>query len=225
MPELTQCVLAVVAGLDLSLVNLSLSSFLTSTSSTSSSASSSAVVRVMQSEFGASLVLGLVRRGQKLAESSQDPPNRAYEEWYDWLYLWHSFSWRFCMCVQLQVHCVIPLIGHDYEKFFLMVHLIACECSFLSFISSLHDCVVLCMKGAAMHRNIIITPHACAGVKWSVVSSLSLLSSWTQKSPNLEMYAPERVVSTTNMLNLARNWLQYVQNQVARPARVINRVF
>ena len=83
MPELTQCVLAVVAGLDLSLVNLSLSSFLTSTSSTSSSASSSAVVRVMQSEFGASLVLGLVRRGQKLAESSQDPPNRAYEEWYD----------------------------------------------------------------------------------------------------------------------------------------------
>ena len=81
MPELTQCVLAVVAGLDLSLVNLSLSSLLTSTSSTSS-ASSSAVVRVMQSEFGASLVLGLVRRGQKLAESSQDPPNRAYEEWY-----------------------------------------------------------------------------------------------------------------------------------------------
>lgn len=78
MPELTQCVLAVVAGLDLPLVNLSLSSLLTSTST---SASSSAIVRVMQGEFGASLVLGLVRRGQRLAESSQDPPNRAYEEW------------------------------------------------------------------------------------------------------------------------------------------------
>ena len=58
---------------------LSLSSLLTSTST---SASSSAVVRVMQGEFGASLVLALIRRGQKLAESSQDPPNRAYEEWY-----------------------------------------------------------------------------------------------------------------------------------------------
>ena len=77
MPELTQCVSAVVAGLDLPLVNLSLSSLLTSTS-----ASSAAVLRVMQGEFGASLVLGLVRRGQKLAELSQDPPNRAYEEWY-----------------------------------------------------------------------------------------------------------------------------------------------
>lgn len=79
MPELTQCVLAVVAGLDLPLINLALSSLLTSTST---SASSSAVVRVMQGDFGASLVLGLVRKGQKLAESSQDPPNRAYEEWY-----------------------------------------------------------------------------------------------------------------------------------------------
>ena len=79
MPELIQCVSAVVAGLDLPLVNFSLSSLLTP--STSTSASSSAVVRVMQSEFGASLVLGLIRRGQKLAESSQDPPNRAYEEW------------------------------------------------------------------------------------------------------------------------------------------------
>ena len=32
------------------------------------------------------------------------------------------------------------------------------------------------------------------------------------KLPNLEMYAPERVVSIMNMSNLARNWLQYVQN-------------
>lgn len=79
MPELTPCVQAVVAGLDLLLVNLSLSSLLTASTT---SASSSAIVRAMQGEFGVSLVLGLVRRGGKLAESSQDPPNRAHEEWY-----------------------------------------------------------------------------------------------------------------------------------------------
>ena len=45
------------------------------------------------------------------------------------------------------------------------------------------------------------------------------------KSLNLEMYAPERVVSTTNMSNVAKNRLQYAQNRVARPARVTNRVF
>ena len=45
------------------------------------------------------------------------------------------------------------------------------------------------------------------------------------KSLNLDMYAPERVVSTTNMSNLAKNRLQYAQNRVARTARVTNRVF
>ena len=38
------------------------------------------------------------------------------------------------------------------------------------------------------------------------------------KSLNLEMYVPERVVSTTNMSNLAKNRLQYAQNRVAWPA-------
>ena len=47
----------------------------------------------------------------------------------------------------------------------------------------------------------------------------------TKKSPNLGIYAPERVVSTTNMSNLAKNWLQYAQNRVVRSARVTNRVF
>lgn len=79
MPELTRCVLAVVAGLDLPLVNLSLSFLLTSTSTSSSGLP--AVVRVMQGEFGASLVLGLVRRGIELAESCQDASNRECEEW------------------------------------------------------------------------------------------------------------------------------------------------
>ena len=59
---------------------------------------------------------------------------------------------------------------------------------------------------------IIFTPRACAGVKWLVVSSLL---SWTQKSLNLEMYAPERVVSTTNM---SKNRLQYAQNRMTWPA-------
>ena len=77
------------------------------------------------------------------------------------------------------------------------------------------------------HKPIAVTMY-CYPVrmrrgKVSVVSSLSL--SWTQKLPNLEMYAPERVVSTMNMSNLARNWLQYVQIRVAWPARVTNRVF
>jgi hypothetical protein len=96
MPELTPCVQAVVAGLDLPLVNLSLSSLLSSSSSSSSSsASSSALVRAMQGEFGVSLVLALVRRGQKLDQSSQDPPNRAHEEWYNTFAVLYSmkFSW------------------------------------------------------------------------------------------------------------------------------------
>ena len=38
------------------------------------------------------------------------------------------------------------------------------------------------------------------GVKESAMSS----SSWTQKLPNLEFWAPEQVVSTTNMLNVAK---------------------
>ena len=77
MPELTASVSAVVAGLDLSLVNHSLSSLMVSTS-----VGSTALMRVVQGEFGASLVLGLIRRGQKLAESAHDLPNQASEEWY-----------------------------------------------------------------------------------------------------------------------------------------------
>ena len=77
MPELTRCVSAIVAGLDLSLVVHSLSSLLMSTSGSSSS-----LVRVVQGEFGASLVLGLIRRGQKLAESTQDQPNQTHGDWY-----------------------------------------------------------------------------------------------------------------------------------------------
>ena len=46
--------------------------------------------------------------------------------------------------------------------------------------------------------------------------------SWTQKSPNLAVQAPERVVSSTNMSNLAKNWLQFAQNRVARPTSVTN---
>ena len=76
MPELIPSVSAIVAGLKLSLVNLSLSGLVTFTSS-----SSLALIRVVQAEFGASLVLGLLRRGQKLAESMKDQPNQVHEEW------------------------------------------------------------------------------------------------------------------------------------------------
>ena len=77
IPELIQSVSAVVGGLSLSLVVLSLSLFLSSISN-----SSSALVRVLQGEFGAELLLGLVRRGRKLVETTQqDLPNKDMEEW------------------------------------------------------------------------------------------------------------------------------------------------
>ena len=100
MPELIPSVSAVVAGLELSLVNLSLSSLVTSTS-----VSSSALIRVVQSEFGASLILRLIRRGQELAESAQDVPNPVHEEWY--VHTWSIIRILYTLPVQrLLVLCV-----------------------------------------------------------------------------------------------------------------------
>ena len=45
------------------------------------------------------------------------------------------------------------------------------------------------------------------------------------KSPDLNIEAPERLVSMTNVSNVAKNWLQCAQNRVARPTSVINSAF
>ena len=84
---------------------------------------------------------------------------------------------------------------------------------------------VLSHVSAHGHLSIIIilltlfTQHACARGK--VIDRVVVV---TQKSPNLEIWALERVVSTINMSNLAKNWLQYAQNQGARPTSVTNSV-
>ena len=75
--ELIPSVSAVISGLNLTLVNFSISSFVSSVSG-----SSSALVRVVQGQFGAELLIGLIKRGQKLVESTEDLPNREREEWY-----------------------------------------------------------------------------------------------------------------------------------------------
>ena len=37
---------------------------------------------MVQGQFGAELLIGLIKRGQKLVESTEDLPNREREEWY-----------------------------------------------------------------------------------------------------------------------------------------------
>ena len=60
----------------------------------------------------------------------------------------------------------------------------------------------------------IIIPHACARGKviGRVIVIVVVVVVVHKKLPDLEIYAPERFVSTTNLLNLVINWLQYAQN-------------
>jgi hypothetical protein len=94
-------------------------------------------------------------------------------------------------------------------------------------VATTHACMtesvtVTLNRGLGMH---IIIPRArmrSKGVKQLVCPPVCL---WTQKSPYLEIYAPERLVITTNQSNLAKNWLQYVSNRGIGSKRVTNTAF
>ena len=74
-----------------------------------------------------------------------------------------------------------------------------------------------CCRG---HFQTISTPCAC--VRGKVIGLVVAVVD--TKLPNLAVQALEQVVSTTNMLNLAKNWLQFAQNRVAQPTSVTNSV-
>ena len=58
------------------------------------------------------------------------------------------------------------------------------------------------------------------GVKQSVLSVVS-----TKKSPDLEIKASERLVSTAYPSILSKNWLHYASNCLVRPMNVANTSF
>ena len=105
--ELIPSVSAVISGLNLPLVNFSISSFVSSVSG-----SSSALVRVVQGQFGAELLIGLIKRGLKLVESTQDLPNREREEWYACLLYLMDWVGSHCeaYCVSIEIKPIIIIV-------------------------------------------------------------------------------------------------------------------
>ena len=77
-----------------------------------------------------------------------------------------------------------------------------------------------------MHKQPIFSPRTCTrGKAIGFVCHLSVCLSSPQKSPDLEIQASERPVSTTNLSKWAKNWLQYASNPLAQPTSVANSVF
>jgi hypothetical protein len=94
------------------------------------------------------------------------------------------------------------------------------------------DCVVpdrvkmyLYGFGAWFPSTIIVTPHACAKDKaiGSVCPFVCL--SVSTKSPNLDIYASERLVSTTNSSKSLKKPLHYASNRLVRPTSIANTAF
>ena len=75
-----------------------------------------------------------------------------------------------------------------------------------------------CARGKAI-GSVIITLCACARGK-----VISLVVVVVVVVVDTKIAKSERVVSTTNMSNLAKNWLQFAQNRVAWPTSVTNSV-
>ena len=83
----------------------------------------------------------------------------------------------------------------------------------------MHPCIYLCVQylcAILSQRLFYITPpqpvvlliftRAC--IRGKVISHVVIVMD--TKLPNLEIQAPGQVVSTTNMLNLVKSWLQYM---------------
>ena len=78
----------------------------------------------------------------------------------------------------------------------------------------------ICQNGP-LDKFIQFLSHAqVQGVKRSVLSVSCL--SLSQKLPDHYIYASERLVSTKNLLKLAKNWLHHASNLLARPTSVTN---
>jgi hypothetical protein len=72
--------------------------------------------------------------------------------------------------------------------------------------------------------DVLVTPCTC--VRGTVISSVCLVVHLsTQKSPDLNIYTFERLISITNLSKLSKNWLHYTSNHLARPTSIANAAF
>ena len=85
---------AVISSLEMCTLNSCLATLL--------AAATAQLIKVGQSEFGGSLLLALIERGQKLVKSSREPEIQETNDYDKWLVMFHFFS----AYLKLFVSCV-----------------------------------------------------------------------------------------------------------------------